>query len=81
MLKLTLILAALALSPSAFAEIYKWTDANGNVHFSDRANSNAKTVDIKPNRPLTPQKYAAKRRAKAPGKVGVTRIISQSKQD
>ena len=36
-LALTCAVAAMALAASAFAsEIYKWTDAEGNVHYEDR---------------------------------------------
>lgn len=87
MFKLILILAAWVLPAASFAEIYKWTDSSGSVHFSDRANSNAKKVDVKPNRPLTPVRKTAKQRTnvntvtRTTGKAGVTRIISQSKQE
>lgn len=43
------ILAALLLlfSCMANAEIYKWTDENGQVHFGDKPKANAETVEIR----------------------------------
>lgn len=86
MLKLTLMLAALVSPAAAFAgEIYRWTDASGNVHFSDHANSTAKKVDVRPTRPLPAPRYGVKRRSKAAGsstgQPGVTRIISRSRHE
>jgi len=42
----TLMLALISLT--AHAEIYKWTDENGKIHFSDKpVGEKAKTLDIK----------------------------------
>jgi hypothetical protein len=47
-------LLALALAaPAALAQVYKWTDANGVVHYGDRAPSNATQVKA-PTPPTTP---------------------------
>lgn len=41
----------LFFSGIASAEVYKWTDENGRVHFGDRPSSeNAQTVQIKDNK-------------------------------
>lgn len=40
-----LILCILNLS-SVYAEVYKWTDKNGNVHYSDQKNENADEIDL-----------------------------------
>jgi glutaredoxin len=47
----TLLLFLAAHIGTASAEIYKWTDANGNVHFSDRApkSVSSETVNLKIN--------------------------------
>ncbi len=34
-------------STSTFAEIYKWTDENGNVHFGDNPNNKEKATKLK----------------------------------
>ena len=43
-----LITMAILFSSSAFAEIYKWVDTDGNVHFSDKktAQVDAQKVDV-----------------------------------
>lgn len=33
--RLLIVLALLLLAPLAFAQVYKWTDANGTVHYSE----------------------------------------------
>ncbi|PTS83107.1 DUF4124 domain-containing protein [Pseudomonas sp. HMWF032] len=43
------ILLSLMLLPGlAMAEIYRWTDANGQVHFSQRPAPGAQQVEVKP---------------------------------
>jgi len=37
----------LLCATSAFAEIYKWTDENGNVHFGDNPNNKEKATELK----------------------------------
>ncbi len=46
-----LFLLCITSSYSCLAEIYKWTDENGNTHFSDRASiqHESSTVDIQVN--------------------------------
>lgn len=49
-----LISLMLLLSAQTFAEIYRWVDANGNVHYGDkpidpRSAAKAKTVELKPS--------------------------------
>ncbi|WP_297526740.1 DUF4124 domain-containing protein [Thiohalobacter sp.] len=41
-----LILAVLAGSAAVRAEVYRWVDENGEVHFSDRPRSGANTVRV-----------------------------------
>ena len=54
------LLSLLMVSP-IFAQIYKWTDSNGDVHFSDQPHPNAEKLDIpeaqtfKPPPLLSPQ--------------------------
>ncbi len=47
---LLLFLSGLFIAPQVFAnKIYKWTDKDGNIHFSDKArDAKAVEVDIKP---------------------------------
>jgi len=37
------------LSPQAFSEIYKWTDAEGNVYFGDNPNNKDKATELNIN--------------------------------
>jgi hypothetical protein len=37
------------LSAPAFSEIYKWTDAEGNVHFGDNPNNKEQATELKIN--------------------------------
>jgi glutaredoxin len=46
-IRAALLAIAFASAPPAFAEIYKWTDSNGKVHFSDRAPPDAKAQKLK----------------------------------
>ncbi len=44
-----LVLVATIAAPPVGAEIYKWVDNEGRVHFGDKAGSNAaQTVDVQP---------------------------------
>jgi hypothetical protein len=44
-----LYLACLALSAAAHAEIYRWTDAQGQAHFSERPEStDAQAIEVNP---------------------------------
>ena len=55
------LIIALAAVP-AYAQLYKWTDASGKVHYSDRPLDGANSKEVAVNR--TPKKAAA---ATAPG--------------
>lgn len=46
----SLCLAVLFVSPTGHAEIYKWVDANGQTHFSERKDNagKAKALELKP---------------------------------
>ena len=60
---MAVIFAALACAP-AHAQIYKWVDAQGNVHFTDKKPSqNATTVDVKPPQVREPDEGELRRRA------------------
>ena len=50
-MKLILIISTLLLSISAFAEILKWTDSEGKIHFGDRPPAGVETsvVEIRIN--------------------------------
>lgn len=59
--------AILLISAPLHAEIYKWTDANGNVHFSDKVpvqqRSKAASVEVTANAPSEEDVRAASERA------------------
>ncbi|ERI53752.1 hypothetical protein N878_14290, partial [Pseudomonas sp. EGD-AK9] len=44
----SLLLVALLLPALAAAEIYRWTDAQGRVHFGQRPGAGAEPVEVKP---------------------------------
>ena len=65
MTRILFVVALVVLLPSlSMAEIYRWTDANGQVHFTDKADpaKEMKSVDVKINSadsvpiPVRPQK-------------------------
>ncbi|MGK8707709.1 DUF4124 domain-containing protein [Metapseudomonas otitidis] len=43
-----LLFCLLACSSLASAEIYRWTDANGQVHFSEQPREGAQQVEVRP---------------------------------
>lgn len=45
------LLVNLLLSPVLFAGVYKWTDANGKIHFSDKPHKNSAEITIKATKP------------------------------
>ena len=46
------LLGMIILSSAAYAEIYKWVDANGKVYYSDKqSNNSAKKISIKEGSP------------------------------
>lgn len=47
-MKRTLLLLALVLTSAAHAAVYKWTDAKGRVHFSDKPVPSAKKIEPNP---------------------------------
>jgi len=49
MRKLLILVALLALAPSAIADVYKWVDRDGSVHYGDRppANARSRSVDLR----------------------------------
>lgn len=49
-----LFLTMLLLINPLRAEIYKWTDSNGNVHFSDKPHAGAQIITIKPTQTYSP---------------------------
>jgi hypothetical protein len=63
---LALMLAALVAAGAAQAQVYKYTDANGQVHYTDRAPSNATQVQGPSPPPATQPAPAARPAAPAP---------------
>lgn len=43
-----LILMALLFTPPVYADVYRWTDANGVMHFSDKPEPGAQKIEISP---------------------------------
>jgi hypothetical protein len=52
------IISLLFLSGPAFSEIYKWTDANGKVHYSDKGVGNGEPIKLTKPQPTTPESKA-----------------------
>lgn len=46
MLKTGIVIVSLLLSLSVHAQIYKWTDSQGNVHFSDKPHKGAEKIEL-----------------------------------
>jgi len=44
----TIVFVALLFSPLATAEIYRWVDPQGNVHFDERSRPGAEQVEVRP---------------------------------
>ncbi|MBY6187988.1 DUF4124 domain-containing protein [Marinobacter hydrocarbonoclasticus] len=44
--RLILLAVAILLTPQGLAKIYKWTDANGQVHYSDKPRDGAEVVEV-----------------------------------
>jgi hypothetical protein len=58
MKKLFAILIGCILTHSLQAEIYKWVDGSGIVHFSDKPQSGAETITLPPTQTYSPPKAA-----------------------
>lgn len=59
-MRLIIALTTIAFSCSTLAGIYKWTDANGKVHFSDRPMSkNAEALELTPTNSVSFTKTSA----------------------
>jgi len=41
-----ILIASLALAPAAIAEVYKWVDSNGKVHYGDTPPANARATPV-----------------------------------
>ena len=41
-----ILIASLALAPAAIAEVYKWVDRNGKVHYGDTPPANARATPV-----------------------------------
>jgi uncharacterized protein DUF4124 len=79
------VLATFAMSAAAQGQVYKYTDANGQVHYADRAASDAKQVkgptppsQQTPARPAAPAAQPAA--AQAPPALPVNRAQAQQVQ-
>lgn len=53
-MKKSVVYISLLLISAAHANIYKWTDSNGIVHYSDTPQSGATQVVLPPSEPATP---------------------------
>jgi hypothetical protein len=55
MRKLLILVALLALAPAAIADVYKWVDRDGSVHYGDTppANARSRSVDLRLARSAT----------------------------
>lgn len=50
-----LLIGLLAVTTSLQADIYKWTDSDGNVHFSDKQHQDAEIIKLPPIQVYSPQ--------------------------
>lgn len=57
---IVVFLAGLLASSAGFAQAYKWTDADGIVHYSDRPEPGAERVDLDKSRPAGRPRPAAR---------------------
>lgn len=67
-IKWVLLLITIAQPQLLFGGIYKWTDSDGNVHFSDKPQPDAKQIIIKkqaPNKTEPPQDRVNRQKALA----------------
>lgn len=46
--RMLMLLAGLSFTPLSGAEIYRWVDPQGNVHFESRPRPGAEQVDVRP---------------------------------
>jgi hypothetical protein len=46
MMRISILLFALFAGPGAYAEVFRWVDEDGVVHFSDRPHEGAETVEL-----------------------------------
>lgn len=79
-----LILLIIVASAPALADIYRWRDASGQIHFSDRENlphdvEQAKRVEVRPN-VVTTQPPAFPRRQYPNAPVGVRAPVVRSQK-
>jgi hypothetical protein len=51
---LLLVIGLVAGAPAGAAEVFRWVDDDGVVHFSDRAHEGAEEIDVKPAQGFTP---------------------------
>ena len=47
-IRIALVVLSACVCTAAFAELYKWTDDHGQVHYSDRAPSDRSVEDLSP---------------------------------
>lgn len=61
MREILIVIASLALAPAATAEVYKWVDNNGKVHYGDTppANARATPVNMKSSAPSRAEQVPA----------------------
>ena len=60
--KITVLALGLLLSAGAAAGVYRWVDAQGNVHYTDKPNGDAQKLEIE-SRPTDPARIATQREA------------------
>ena len=47
-MRVTLLLLMLSLSSPVVAQVYRWIDSHGNVHFDSRSRPGAEQIDVRP---------------------------------
>ncbi len=72
-----LLLANIAYAPGVSAEIYKWTDENGNVHYADRPGiQNAEKIALKKSKAEDPSLRQQRKR-----QLRMLEIYQEERQD
>ncbi len=73
----TLLIALSLLTPLlASAQVYKWVDANGKVHYSDRPATGAEPIPVPLRKPSQPEAASATPIAASPGPYAQFEVLS-----
>ncbi|MFT6986913.1 MAG: hypothetical protein ACJAT7_002763 [Psychromonas sp.] len=78
-------IAFLVFSSSGYAEIYKWTDADGQIHYSDKnvnaGNSESQKIEVEASQNLMPKLASPKSNSKVKKQDPLERVTEMQKQE